>query len=200
MIPHLIHRIWVGDATMPEEYHGFWGQMAEMHPGWVLETWTDASLDWLTNRTLYEQQETPMGRADVARYEILARYGGIYVDCDTEPLRSFGELLEDVRAFAGFQDDSSIANGLMGSEPNYPPTLRLVDELPYWVSTHADQPPQQRTGPAFLTHVWKPLQGQNGLRIFPRDTFYPVHWTAKARLGGPYPEASYAVSHWGGSG
>ena len=40
-------------------------------------------------------------RADVLRYEILRRHGGVYVDVDVECLRPLDDLLTGVRGLRG---------------------------------------------------------------------------------------------------
>jgi len=194
MIPRVFHRIWLG-PPMPEAYERHWGHFAELHPGWEFRTWVDADLDWLANRDLFDQQPEMTAKADVARYEVLLKHGGVYVDCDTEPLRPFDDLLAH-RAFAGYEDQRSIANGVIGAEPDHSAVRLLVEELPGFVAKHHRDAPQQRTGPSFLTAMWKE---RDDVTLLPPVVFYPVHWRDKAKLGGPYPDKSYAVSHWGGS-
>ncbi len=51
-------------------------------------------------------------KADVARYEIVLKYGGIYMDIDFEPLKNIEPLLHGVDAFVAYESAEFICNGM----------------------------------------------------------------------------------------
>ena len=53
----------------------------------------------LRNQDLFDAAEHPAQRADLARFEILLRFGGVYVDTDFEALAPIQARLEDVECF-----------------------------------------------------------------------------------------------------
>ncbi|NJN57659.1 MAG: hypothetical protein HC879_09235 [Leptolyngbyaceae cyanobacterium SL_5_9] len=84
MIPKIIHRIWIGNSEMPPEFQKFWKTWKYFHPGWEFFDWDDSNIQNLSLYPLITQVKVPAAAADIARYELLYRYGGIYVDCDLE--------------------------------------------------------------------------------------------------------------------
>ena len=45
-------------------------------------------------RAEYDNAEKMAAKSDIFRYEICARFGGVYIDADFEPLRPIEPLLE----------------------------------------------------------------------------------------------------------
>jgi mannosyltransferase OCH1-like enzyme len=140
----------------------------------------------------FDQAKTWAGKSDVLRYELLATFGGLYVDTDVEPLRPFDELLNG-EAFIGWEDRNLLCPTVMGSPAGHPAMLALLEALPAWFRTYRGAPPNRQTGPYFVT---RHLRGRSDVRLLPPETFYPVHWSSKKDLGGPYPMESLAVHHW----
>lgn len=193
MIPRIFHRIFLDDP-IPDEFERFWITLQKLHPAWEFYTWDDSrQIGWMRNQEAFDRATTHAGRSDVLRYEILARVGGVYLDTDVEPLRAFDDLLEDSDPFVGWEDANLLCPTVMGSPPGHPAIEALIEALPSWSRTHANNPPNQQTGPYFLTNQWRT---RDDVRRLPPVAFYPVHWSNKRALGGPYPPESYAVHHW----
>lgn len=194
LIPQIFHRIWL-DEPVPAEFDLYWKRFEAMHPGWKFVTWDDSkALDWLRCPDEFAQARTWAGKSDILRYEILYRYGGIYVDTDVEPLRPFDDLLGDNGdLFIGWEDERLLCPTVMGSPRAHPAIATLLFALPGWFRKYRNASPNRQTGPYFVT---RHLRGRSDVRLFPPEVFYPVHWSEKARLGGPYPDESYAVHHW----
>jgi mannosyltransferase OCH1-like enzyme len=192
MIPKVFHRIFLDDP-IPTRFEEYWQGLRALHPTWEFVTWdrTD-ELFPLTCRREFDAADTHAGRSDVLRYEIIAKFGGVYVDTDVEGLRPFDDLL-DGDPFAGWEDQRLICPTVMGGEAGHPALLALLDKLPEWVARYAGSPPNRQTGPYFITRQWRM---RRDVRLLPPVAFYPVKWDNKAALGGPYPPESYAVHHW----
>lgn len=190
MIPRIFHRIWLGDAPMPHEYNTYWARLMRLHPKWRFQTWHQPPV--IINADLYDEVDSMASKADILRLELLYQLGGVYLDCDVEPLRSFDPLLE-VGAFAGWEDNGKhLCNAVLGAEPCHPAIADLLDALPAWAKAHRNEPPNQRTGPALLTATWK---DRADVTLHPKDAFYPYRWDESDP--GTYPETSYAVHRWG---
>lgn len=192
-IPKVFHRIWL-DEPIPERFEEYWRRLQEMHPDWEFVTWSrSGELDWLRCRREFDGAQTAAGKADVLRYEIMYRHGGVYVDTDVEPLRPFDPLLKDPRPFAAWENDRLLCITVLGSPPQHPAFDAVLSALPEHVRQNRGKPPNYETGPEFFTTVWR---GRDDVRRLPPMAFYPVGWWEKHLLGGPYPPESYAVHHW----
>lgn len=191
-IPRILHRIYL-DEPIESRFEEFWDRFAALHPGWDLATWSrSADLGWMANLDAFTAAKTWAGKSDIARYEIVHRYGGVYVDCDVEPLRAFDELLEGA-PFAGWENDRLICPTVIGAPAGHPAMAALVDGLPAWIKRHRGRPPNIQTGPHYLTRMWR---DRTDVRLLDREAFYPVGWWERAKLGGPYPPESFSVHHW----
>ncbi len=197
MIPRILHRIWLGDAPIPDEYEAFWAEWLAMHPGWAHATHTEADV---RNRALYDQLTTMSARSDLLRYEVMLREGGVYVDTDFEPLRPLDPLLDmGLRFFAGWEDHRRVCTALFGAEPGHPALHLLVDELPGWATKNRDETPDVQTGPVFFTNT---LLGRHDVTLFPPPVFYPVAYWDRTRiedLRPTLPAGAFALHHWGRS-
>lgn len=196
-IPRVFHSVWVGDP-MPDHLVEYVATWTQVHPGWAHRLWTENDLDWLENQELFDfaeaiTQHHGQFRADVARYEILNRYGGVYVDCDFEALASIEELLIGVDCFAAWEtDDVWINNAILGSIPGHPLLRKLIDGLPANVKKHRGKRPNITSGPQYLTPL---MRDRTDVSIFPSSAFYPFRWDELERRGEHFPGA-YGVHHW----
>jgi mannosyltransferase OCH1-like enzyme len=191
-IPRIFHRIWLGPRPMPEEYVCYGATWKVLHEEWDLRLWTDATLPPLINRREFELGKNAAQKADVLKYELVYRFGGIYLDTDFECLRSIEPLIADVEAFAARESDEFIAVGIFGAVPGHALLRDVVERLP---RSFRDEPPGRQdlsTGPGLFTLV---ARNHPELVVFGPELFYPYHFTEKHRKGESFPEA-YAVHHW----
>lgn len=172
-------------------------------PGWTLRHWDGPDeLYPLANQDVYDRAgeisaaHAGQLRADVLRYEILYRHGGVYVDADFECLRPIDPLLEGVRCFAAWEvPDTWINNAILGCEPGHPFLGRLIDGLAANVEAHLRFRPNRMTGPQYLTPVWREHGAADQVTIFDKDLFYPYLWDELGRASESFP-GSWAVHHW----
>ncbi len=132
------------------------------HPQWEHRLWTDAELtagDWRTGDLLRRAEEFAPDdairfRVDVWRLEILARHGGIYVDCDAVCLRPMDRLLD----YDGFvaqspNDQTKATNAVMGVAPGHPFTLALLDGLAERAERYRGRRVFESVGGDYLTEM-----------------------------------------------
>lgn len=197
MIPKILHHIWVG-PPMPDRLVPYVESWRTLHPTWEHRLWT--GFDDLENQRLYDAAEkvTPhvgQFRSDLARYEILFRHGGVYVDCDLEALRPIDDLL-DAPAFAGWEVEGRwVNNAILGAEPGHPLMRRCIDAIPGSVRRNRGKRPNVMTGPHLLTAMSVSGLHRDDFVIHPQTAFYPYLWSELGRQGEDFPE-SYAVHHW----
>jgi mannosyltransferase OCH1-like enzyme len=137
MVPRIIHQIWVGRDPLPDEYAAYVETWKRHHPGWEHRLWTEESLPSdLRRPEARERIRHPVERADILRYEVLWRHGGVYVDVDFECRRSLEPEIGDAEFFTAYLKPKNIAkahkrvnNAFIGAVPGHPLLDRALDEL-----------------------------------------------------------------------
>lgn len=136
-IPKIIHQIWLG-SPFPKRYKRFQDLIKTLHPGWDYKLWTDENIKQLRlfNQKAYDTASNFGEKSDIARYEILYRFGGIYLDTDVECLRSFDFLRRHYSFFAALEPLSkqsptclSLANAIIGSRPGHPILKECIQQI-----------------------------------------------------------------------
>ncbi len=202
-IPRVLHRIWLGPRPMPAIFNYYGEKWRALHPGWEIILWTDDCLPPIRNADVFWSSTDHGARSDILRYELLWRFGGVYVDMDFEPLRPLDPLLQNVRAFTARAEPTWIGNAVLAAEPNHELYAEILAALPGWTDAHASNWANTRTGPALFQHViedgWtRGLFRPPDLVVHPPELFYPYHYSERWRKGEAFPQA-YAVHHWAGS-
>lgn len=192
-IPKIIHQMWIGP---PCPYEALMETWRTHHPDWEYRLWTEENLQPMANQDLWDRAyEISPGapeqfRSDVARYEILAVHGGVWVDADFTCQRPIDGLCTGT--FAGLETGAWLNNALIGGPAFDPLWMELVERLPQNVARR--RPGEGNTvksGPQFFT----PIARRHEIIEYPSWYFYPYSWRDLDAVG-PFPH-SYAVHHWG---
>lgn len=213
LIPHTLHRIWLG-GPMPSEFVAYGAGWMAAHPEWKHILWTDApgeqrpirGLEYraiptdLKNQQLYDAAVQLAGdhaqqfRADIARYEILWRHGGVYVDADFECLRPLDSLIDPASCFAAWEVDGTwVNNAIMGCVHWHGIIGQIIDGLEANVGAHPGKRPNVLSGPQYITPIVR--RDPDAVTVFPSRLFYPYLWNELDRRAESFPQA-YAVHHW----
>ncbi len=206
-IPKIIHQIWLG-SPFPEKYKELQATWKKHHPDWEYILWTDEDVDkfCLENKEIYDNTLNLGARSDIARYEILYRMGGLYVDTDFECLRSFDWLHHCLDFYTGVAYDKDVVlfNGLIASAPGHPILRKCIDDMrPRLKKNEGGVDVMDRTGPYFFSRCFlHVIDKYNGPTVvFPLTYFYP--WPNFARKNGSYKEIlkwvrpeSHGIHHW----
>lgn len=203
-IPKVFHQIWVG-GPCPDLYLGYSDTWRRHHPGWELRLWDESNMPTLRNQRLFDNAEryapeSMLGqfRSDVARYELIHQFGGVYVDMDFECLASIEPRLRGVRCFAVREGPGTVANGLMGAEAGHPFIGHLVDHLAGHAGRRRGRRPAQSTGPRFLTKLLTDWGG-DPVQVLPQELFFPYAWNEidhSTKTAPPWPAGTLAVHRW----
>lgn len=127
----MIHRFWDGPPK-PEFVDRFGQELRNMHPDVEVMDWTMATLP-LAVFSLATELVTPRDRngkwrhvSNLARYALLYVYGGVWVDCDVQPIRPFDDLFHvTVPTFASI--DGRVEGALIASPKGHPLFSDLLD-------------------------------------------------------------------------
>jgi mannosyltransferase OCH1-like enzyme len=209
-IPRRLHIIWIGhENPRPDACVASWRRK---HPDWELRVWDERDLfgqRWINEKHMdtFWRHRKWAGVADLMRYEILYRHGGVYVDADSACVRRLDDWLLESEMFAcwlnEFEGRRLIANGFLGSivENEF---LRFViysaaaktDVLRRWSWSRMRMIPMgawRSVGPFHLTQCLTE-SGYDRITILPSHMFLPRHYRGKVYSGGG---VVYADHFWG---
>lgn len=121
MIPKTIHYIWFGKnekSTQIKDALRTWDKIL-IPAGYKIIEWNEDN--WDVNYNNFTKQNYDAGKyayvSDVARLDILNRYGGIYLDADTIVKKNFDPLL-NCHAFLGMMYKNALSAGIIATESN----------------------------------------------------------------------------------
>jgi len=130
-IPKILHMIWIGPTPFP--YEANFNSYRKKHPGWQIHLWTDKNLPALQNKKIYDSIPIWTTKADLLRLEILAKYGGVYVDVDSVCLKPIDKLIKNESCFFSTNHKGKIEINFMGCGKNNKTIKRLIRKFPhYW--------------------------------------------------------------------
>jgi inositol phosphorylceramide mannosyltransferase catalytic subunit len=184
-IPRVVHRIWLGGNPLPEDHARYGETWRAHHPEWEHRLWTDEDVP---DVPALARARNVAERADILRYEILRRHGGVYVDTDVECLQPIDPLLAGVSMFAAYEVPGRACNAVMGGVADHPALRRLCA----WVGDTAGRGHYpEATATVFLTRVLEPF---DDVTLFGPERFYPYLWD-ELPTADVAPE-TYAIHHW----
>lgn len=128
LIPKVVHQIWLGPASIPQNYKYYLETWKKHHPGWEFKIWTEKEIlaENFASMDLYQKARSYAEKSDIVRYEILYRYGGLYIDTDIECYSNFDDLHHKYNFYVNMEPPAvnkkrvSILNAMIGSIPNHP--------------------------------------------------------------------------------
>ena len=177
MIPKIIHIIWIGDETKrPDKFIRSW---SKMNPEYRCALWGNKELNerkWATKNAIEKWMPREIcGAADVMRWEILHKYGGIAVDADSVCVRPLEDWLLEPDFFSVWENEIArpglIATGAMGAIKGHPFIGKIIDSIvndPDPLSGMA----WEKVGPLKLTDMVK-SNSYTGITIYPSHFFIP---------------------------
>ena len=200
MIPKIIHQMWIGPKPPPIKLMNTW---KEKNPDYEYILWNEGEIEKKNMRfTCQDEIETMSeinGKADIMRWEILYKYGGIFIDADSICIEPLTPLFHGCKGFASWENEK-IRPGLlstccMGFVPRHEICAVAID----WIENNdvcverTKQPAWVLTGPNLLTEIYKKKK-YVGFSVFPSYFFSPIHYSGKLYLG---HSKVYGLHVWG---
>lgn len=189
-IPMVIHQIWLG-SPFPNKYKRWQEQIKQLHPEWEYKLWTDKDVAEfaMINKKIYRKASNWGEKSDILRYEILYRYGGVYLDCDVQCFAKLDELHKAYHFYAGFEPFwagsetrcLSVGNAIIAAAPKHPIMKRCIKNIKKFSRLHFplsyNMQTVAKTGPMMFTRSCYEIlsqsnDGKNNI-IFPSKLFYP---------------------------
>ena len=209
-IPKIIHVIWlngkIDDPGVPEDLKKYIITWIDKHRGngWKFKLWTDADVAKmkLDNQDLYDDATNYGVKSDILKYEIVYRYGGVYVDVDFECLKNLDPLHHCYDFYVGIQplDTQYLQLGaaLFAAKPGHPILKHTIETMPESYQSHQGAP--ARTGPIHFTRAFFASAGKTDTIdiAFPATYFYPFGGQEKKPDRQKWEKLGAFAVHWWG--
>ena len=172
-IPKIVHRVWFGQNPIPAKYEAWWQAWQRQWPDHEFVTWTNSDIPKLPLvADKIAQGRNFAEKSDIARYEIIRQFGGVYLDCDIMPLYPLdiaglgADLIRNPIELKDYEDQDGVlchgigcGNEFFAASPRHPALEQAVALLR---ETDFPQNPEsidtvKKTGPFFWGKV---VQGQ----------------------------------------
>lgn len=131
MIPHIIHYCWFGKNPKSKLIRRCIASWREFMPAWEIKEWNEDNYD--INQNEYMLSAYRNGKwafvVDAARFDILNRYGGIFLDTDVELLKPLPAEMLAHPGFTGFESEQTVAPGLIFAVRAGHPLLREMIDI-----------------------------------------------------------------------
>lgn len=199
-IPKIIHYCWLSGDPYPELVKRCMQSWKEQLPDYELMLWDMNRFDihsvaWVEQACVVKKWAFA---ADYIRLYALYNYGGIYLDCDVEVLKSFDDLLNRVYFFGRehtpdrIENQNSIEAATFGAEKGLP-FLKNVMTF-YELHDFCDKNGFLNT--TTLPTVMARVLRNNPLEIFPMDYFSPKNTRTLAL---EMSKKTHSIHHFNGS-
>lgn len=199
-IPKILHQIWIGPKPAPTK---FMDTFRDKHPDFEYIRWTEAEIAKrgfkMECMDAFNRMTEINGKADILRWELLYKYGGIFQDADSACIEPFDDTFLDKTAFAGFENETAreglVATGTMGFPPRHLLCRAAID----WMLTNDSCPEScgkrawYTVGPGLLTRLLETGKYPD-FSVFPSYSFIPYHFTGIEYTG---HKKVYCFQEWG---
>ena len=155
-------------SQLPSHYEPWMTSWLKKNPSWQYWLWTDDDARQLVGHyykqyvAMYDGYTCNINRADVMRYFVLDKYGGVYADIDVECMRPLDDIVSNhscilaeehkVRSYvlARRKPPPNVINAPMASRPGHPYFRDVIAEIPKW-QKHPNR--LEQTGPLRIDRV-----------------------------------------------
>jgi len=174
MIPRRISQMWLGSPeTKPTRLMNTW---RDKNPKCEYVVWTPEELQHIDfhNQAQIDATKEFSGKCDIMRYELLHRYGGFFVDADTECVNALDDFFFKNDRFTCY--DNELATGDIISPDLINPAFMgckpgdlLFDLIILEISKmkKINKPAWIQTGPRMFTDVCQRWQHLYPMKIYP---------------------------------
>ena len=207
MIPKIIHYCWFGDKPLSDLAKKCIESWQKYCPDYEIRKWDENTIDINSNNYMKEAYEKQCWGfvPDVARLQIILKYGGIYLDTDVELIKGLDMLLDN-DVYMGIEKGNNginyVALGLgFGAVPNHPVIRTLLNDYEYRRFINEDGSLNKIPAPQIQTSTLKKMGFNNkyliqtfqGVKIYPSDYFCPKSYlTGYIRV----TDNTYSIHHY----
>lgn len=178
MIPKIIHLIWLGNKR-PEKFNITLNEIKRINSDYQIKEWNDNNIDFeLIQKNFFDKTENLGSKSDVLRFELLNKYGGIYMDYDFIQIKKFDELL-NYDFFIGSGNENETWNSLVGSIPNHKICKDFLEGLskitPVIKNDNGDEigMVMSKTGPYYIDKIYNNNSSLSNIVHLNKNYFFP---------------------------
>lgn len=121
-IPKIIHYCWFGKNPMPQQFEKNIATWKTYCPDYEFKLWTEENYDVYKNQYVAQAYDCQKWAfvSDYVRLDVVATYGGIYLDTDVELIKSLDSLLSN-DCFLALEYANAVNTGIgFGAIPHHP--------------------------------------------------------------------------------
>jgi len=198
MIPKIIHQIHLGSKPLSEEELHWQKSWLKYNPDWTMFLWDDTKIYDLPikNYEQFKRCKNYSEQSDILRFEVIYKFGGIYIDTDFECLRDISSLVVGRDLVLCLQTPTVICGAFIAATKENKDIKKIIDGIPQRELTHSRKNSAIKYGPGYITDIL-------GIKkALSKNLVYPYLWTEKHRRHEDFRETcpeAYAVHHWKGS-
>lgn len=205
IIPKKIHQIWIGKKKLPRQYSLWMKTWKKFNPEWEYIFWNDEMINKfnLANREAYNACNNPGFKSDIARYEILNKFGGLYVDTDFECLKKIPDyfLKYDFVSSIVFANSPTLNNAIIFAKADSNILKKMINSIKVPRNSDPNEI-MNASGPFALSKNYFNLskEEKKNTIILPSNIFYPYPnflLNSKIKKEEFITEESIAIHHWG---
>jgi mannosyltransferase OCH1-like enzyme len=193
-IPKLIHQIWVGPNPIPSKSTVFIEGIRKLHPEFTYRLWTneDITPENFVNYAFIVRAKSYAQKADIMRYEILYRHGGVYFDIDFEVFKNITPLLNNdlVVCNEDANIDKYMTNAFICASKENAELLKCIQLIK--TIDFSSNYISKASGPWFFR---KCINLTDKVSVLPTSYVYPTHYSNK-RAAFTIGDTTYACHHW----
>jgi len=195
-IPRILHQVWDFDKV-PQRYDNWIRTWKIVNPKWEYWFWTMEDVRQLISQhykehlVLYDNYESAIFRADVMRYFVLHRYGGVYADLDMDALRPLDNWTVNYNCVLSEESyehtfivheklNTNVVNGFFMCRPGHSLMKRAIESLPKAAFRHFGDY-LRAAGPIFFNEVYERHRRSNAkeelesVTVVPPKYFLPTY-------------------------
>lgn len=177
IVPKIIHQVWIG-SKVPKKYDQWRESWQRLNPDYEYILWDERKIleTELHNGKQFLQAKNPAIKSDLARYELLYKFGGIYADTDFEALKPVNPKLLTRSFIAGqiLHYAPQTNNGLMIAAPNSRLLNLVIESLPEYSGEMSPMEVLRYCGAFYLSElIWKHREKLEDIVVMLSQYFYP---------------------------
>lgn len=211
MIPKTIHFIWVGNTQIPIENLNYIDKFKKIYFDYTIKVWNDNDIN--NNNIIpnflfeyYHNNDFPQAfKADIVRYLLIQRYGGLYFDVDFYPIKRLSDNFLNFNFLGGIQNNGEITMSFFASISDNLILKKVIESIPDSIeiskskNIYKSEYIHKITGPEFFNKIVRDHMNDSDCFFFSHEYFYPYWYTEENRKYENFEVTSplsYAVHHW----